>query len=68
MLIYSLAFVKISGVPLSETVFSTEPTIEMDFSIKDVYALRQAKEISMTMDNFNPDMINHVCILQELNA
>ena len=39
-----------------------------DFSIKDVYALRQAKEISMTMDNFNPDMINHVCILQKLNA
>lgn len=34
-----------------------------DFSIKDVYVLRQAKEISMTMDNFNPDMLNHVCIL-----
>ena len=36
---------------------------EDDFSIKDVYVLRQAKEISMTMDNFNPDMINHVCVL-----
>ena len=36
---------------------------EADFSIKDVYVLRQAKEISMTMDNFNPDMINHVCVL-----
>lgn len=34
-----------------------------DFSTKDVYVLRQAKEISMTMDNFNPDMVNHVCIL-----
>lgn len=32
-----------------------------DFSIKDVYVLRQAKEISMAMDNFNPDMINHIC-------
>ena len=37
---------------------------EEDFSTKDVYVLRQAKEISMTMDNFNPDMINHVCILE----
>ena len=37
-----------------------------DFSIKDVYALRQAKEISMTMDNFNPDMINHICVLTQL--
>ncbi len=36
-----------------------------DFSIKDVYVLRQAKEISMTMDNFNPDMVNHVCILKD---
>ena len=34
-----------------------------DFSTKDVYVLRQAKEISMAMDNFNPDMVNHVCIL-----
>ena len=34
-----------------------------DYSTKDVYVLRQAKEISMTMDNFNPDMINHICIL-----
>ena len=34
-----------------------------DYSTKDVYVLRQAKEISMTMDNFNPDMVNHVCIL-----
>ena len=34
-----------------------------DFSTKDVYVLRQAKEISMSMDNFNPDMVNHVCIL-----
>ena len=45
---------------------------ENDFSIKDVYVLRQAKEISMTMDNFNPDMINHVCTLnpttEELKA
>ena len=37
---------------------------ENSFSTKDVYVLRQAKEISMTMDNFNPDMINHVCILK----
>ena len=37
-----------------------------DFSIKDVYVLRQAKEISMTMDNFNPDMINHICVLKQL--
>ena len=36
-----------------------------DFSTKDVYVLRQAKEISMTMDNFNPDMVNHVCILKD---
>ena len=36
---------------------------EDDFSTKDVYVLRQASEISMTMDNFNPDMVNHVCIL-----
>ena len=43
-----------------------------DFSIKDVYVLRQAKEISMAMDNFNPDMINHICVLdpstEELKA
>lgn len=47
-----------------------------DYSIKDVYILRQAKEISMAMDNFNPDMINHICTLNptteqlknELNA
>ena len=38
---------------------------EDDFSIKDVYVLRQAKEISMAMDNFNPDMVNHVCILED---
>lgn len=38
---------------------------EDDFSIKDVYVLRQAKEISMAMDNFNPDMVNHVCILKD---
>ncbi len=38
---------------------------EDDFSIKDVYVLRQAKEISMSMDNFNPDMVNHVCILKD---
>ena len=37
-----------------------------DFSIKDVYVLRQAKEISMAMDNFNPDMINHICVLTQL--
>lgn len=36
------------------------------FSTKDVYVLRQAKEISMTTDNFNPDMVNHVCILKDL--
>ena len=36
-----------------------------DFSTKDVYVLRQAKEISMAMDNFNPDMVNHVCILED---
>ena len=36
-----------------------------DFSTKDVYVLRQAKEINMSMDNFNPDMINHVCILKD---
>lgn len=41
---------------------------EDDFSIKDVYVLRQAKEISMTMDNFNPDMVNHVCILEDPTA
>ena len=34
-----------------------------NYSTKDVYVLRQAKEISMTMDNFNPDMINHICVL-----
>lgn len=39
---------------------------EDDFSTKDVYVLRQASEISMTMDNFNPDMVNHVCILEDL--
>lgn len=38
---------------------------EDDFSIKDVYVLRQAKEISMAMDNFNPDMVNHICILED---
>lgn len=38
---------------------------EDDFSTKDVYVLRQASEISMTMDNFNPDMVNHVCILED---
>ena len=41
--------------------FFANPT--EDYSTKDVYVLRQAKEISMTMDNFNPDMVNHVCIL-----
>ena len=39
---------------------------EDDFSTKDVYVLRQASEISMAMDNFNPDMVNHVCILEDL--
>ena len=39
---------------------------EDDFSTKDVYVLRQASEISMTKDNFNPDMVNHVCILEDL--
>lgn len=38
---------------------------EDDFSTKDVYVLRQASEISMTKDNFNPDMVNHVCILED---
>ena len=43
--------------------FFANPT--EDYSTKDVYVLRQAKEISMTMDNFNPDMVNHVCILED---
>lgn len=38
---------------------------EDDFSTKDVYVLRQASEISMTTDNFNPDMVNHICILKD---
>lgn len=38
---------------------------EDDFSTKDVYVLRQASEISMTKDNFNPDMVNHVCVLED---
>ena len=39
-----------------------------EISSKEVYVLRQAKEISMTMDNFNPDMVNHVCILDPITA
>ena len=39
-----------------------------EFSSKEVYVLRQAKEISMAMDNFNPDMVNHVCILDPITA
>ena len=39
-----------------------------EFSSKEVYVLRQAKEISMAMDNFNPDTVNHVCILDPITA
>ena len=39
-----------------------------EISSKEVYVLRQAKEISMTMDNFNPDMVNHVCVLDPITA
>ena len=39
-----------------------------EISSKEVYVLRQAKEISMAMDNFNPDMVNHVCILDPITA
>ena len=39
-----------------------------EISSKEVYVLRQAKEISMTMDHFNPDMVNHVCILDPITA
>lgn len=38
------------------------------FSTGDVYALRGAKEVSMTMDNFNPDMVNHIYNLQTYPA
>lgn len=37
---------------------------EHSFSTGDVYALRGAKEVSMTMDNFNPDMVNHIYNLE----
>ena len=38
------------------------------FSTGDVYALRGAKEVSMTMDNFNPDMVNHIYNLEPYSA
>ena len=38
------------------------------FSTGDVYALRGAKEVSMTMDNFNPDMVNHIYNLETYPA
>ena len=48
--------------------FSFFDNTNAELSSKEVYVLRQAKEISMAMDNFNPDMVNHVCILDPITA